>query len=344
MEPEALAKTLVQWKLEHVTVQANSPASLIAFAHNRIAANKVMKAGFMIQSACLSLLLVQYCAICGEVFDLKLDERRPQVGVETEGKYTVHMKITDVFELESVRREKNQEFSFELLARRQVTGLRGRSETIELRIERLLEIDGTNTEVLLPKGALVIGKCIAGKKIFTSPDSGLPTKASLALSALVPLEDENPSLCDDAALFAAQGVREIGQTWEPNKPCLSQAMERTEIGVRPDRIEATATLADIEDLNGLKCFRLTITGNLHSLELPRAMRDEPRLRTSELTAETTMKLQSSALFPTDTALAQMGQDDSAEGVSNIRFIRGGKTGTMTVKANRESHWEHKILK
>jgi hypothetical protein len=285
-------------------------------------------------------------ALCeDQTFELKPDRRTAQVGVEMEGKYVTTRTTTESSDFGAGKQETNSMVRIELLTRWRVTSSSGGDETRELQIDRLVQTDGSRSEELLPKGTTVIAKQIAGEKFFTAANLQISNKARRALAGLVALdEDGAEGSCTDARMLNADSPKRIGESWPVNSACFIQIMKGSTMAGDPDRMQATVKLAGIEEHNGIRCFRLELTGELYWPDIPSPLRLSPQFRDSQLKGDTETKLQATELLPLDAKLREVQQEHVSETISKMAISRGVTTGTLEIRVRVEHKLEQKPLK
>ncbi|HYG33560.1 MAG TPA: hypothetical protein VEC99_02170, partial [Clostridia bacterium] len=164
--------------------------------------------------------------ICAEEsYVIKLDRPKPRVGQELQIKMGVQTEQTCTFDFGSGIQETNFTSGTDFLAQSRVMPDEGGAPVAEIKVEQLLERSGTNAEVLLPEGTIVIGKVIAGVPFYSSNERLISVRASKAIANLMRSGSGNLGCSIDQA-FGTEKPRKVGETWSVQNACLTNAIGR----------------------------------------------------------------------------------------------------------------------
>jgi hypothetical protein len=270
-----------------------------------------------------------------ETFAIKLNRPEPPVGQEFKISAELHNARDASFDPESKLQGGNSASGIELVGRLKMLAKEQGSEKVQVKIERLIEHNGTNSEVLLPTGTVVIGKRLAGESSFTAVSGRLPLRASQALGQLVHFGSEDLTCTGDQAL-GTKDPKKVGDTWRADTACVTNAMRKLLEVFDPNHLDATMKLSGIEEIGGIKCLRLTLSAALRSDRPPRGagFANDPKLRA--LAWDTTIHFTIISLLPLNQELPSMRQEEATECLGRATLTSGQQTASWEFSRNAKT--------
>jgi hypothetical protein len=272
-----------------------------------------------------------------ERFDLKLDERENHVGLETHGNYTAAVQFHQVLDSGTGLRETNYTAVFEMVARCKVKESRRTFLAMQVNVERLLQKDGTNSELLLPENTVVEAKNIAGEKFLSIAGGPVTGKPRHALLTLLPLSLHGS--CTEAETLGVIGPKRVGDSWNANSECFLKGRGISMMGLT--NVNATAKLESLENVNSVPCFRLGLSIDFRTEAPPPGIGG---LRGQVVSSGMTAQIGGARLLPVDSSLPDMGEDFTGDMNWEIKLVREGRPMSMRTHLKEDKHWKKQLIK